>query len=230
MKTLRDVVVNPDTIYIDGRQDYAKLAQADPHFAVCGLPVGDVAWIRDGRLYVVEEKKSNDLENSVKGRRLQKQLRRCIAQADYTFLALRTSRTITWGMMSLALTKRTIMEVNKFVRWGHIVFLPAGRQDALNAIPTLITAVMTDMPSILAGTDEHPKKETKRLPPFQRAVRRLFDGVGGSLAPKLDRYFESDLSRLLSAGESELREAGAHSGIIRQIESLRKKEVNNEDD
>ena len=81
-----------DAIYVDGRQDIAGFIRRSDwdSVSVTQLPEGDYVMVTPSGLTVgIEEKKSDDLEASLRNRRLQRQLRSLEEMVNIPLLGLR---------------------------------------------------------------------------------------------------------------------------------------------
>ena len=239
MKTLREVVTT-DAIYMDAKQKRGleKLDQHPPPGFVTNtnLPCADWAWLQDGKLVAIEEKFSSDLDQSLRARRLQRQFRQMLDQADICLLGLRTEsssfinpaqmyefahytpRHFKRGMSPAA----AMLELAKWNNIGGTVFIP--HREVYQYMKELrgIIGTQKDNLSILAGNDKtRPKAST----PFQRGLKRLFDGVGQGTAEKIESGFiaadTTDLAQAMVQNEKAWRAAGAHKGIIKQLQEYR---------
>ena len=236
--SLRDIVTDQDLLYIDGNQDYAAAAKLDDRFKVLklGWHTGstprscDVAWWREGKLFAMEEKKPADLAGSLRNRRLNRELRGIVAEADVPVLGLRVLKSIgedlecdlvEFWFEDFYAGKNAhwpLLEASKWAAHGLTVFLPAAPADVLGYLVRLRDALTSaGARSILAGSDQ---KRQLGETPFERHVRRLFDGVGPILAAKLDKYFNGNFMVAINARPMMWRAAGAHKGIVKQVEEL----------
>ena len=212
-------------VLVDSHQDVARLAQDSLHkskFKVVTMPA-DYAWLtpQGDKLVLVEEKKPYDLQSSLSNRRLQRQLRANLAVADIAVLALRLQEEIEWGSSQDYIFSGDLEQVNKellqLAMWeqhGLTVFLPEiGVLDHLLQLRKIL-GMPEESRGILAGSD---KKRVKDDIPFQRAVRRLVDGVGPTTARKLDKAFKGDLVKFITAHDEMLSLSGLHRGQIRKL-------------
>lgn len=223
--TLRDIVRGPD-IYVDVHQDYAAHLKGKQGFRVelleWATPEGrasaDLAWLHGTTLVGVEEKKSGDLERSIRARRLSRQLKGLLDAADLAVLALRLELpTYTLGDVDL-------VELAGWNTYGATVFIPSeppfkfftGLRRALGKGERL---------RLLAGSDR--KRPGADDPPLARAFRRQFTSVGPKLGRQLAAYFKGyGFAQALNMRPMVWKEAGAHSGILRQLEELQKGDQN----
>lgn len=225
--SLRDIVTDSTLIYVDGNQDYASLAKQDGRFHVCklGWHTGatprscDVAWWQDGKLFAMEEKKPGDFDSSLRARRLQRELRGIVDVVDIPILGLRTRLDDYLGVGYYWIDEDwTLLEASKWTLHGLTVFLPPHKNDMLGYLVRLRDALTSaGARSILAGTDQ---KRHVGGSPFQQRVRRLLDGVGPVAAQKLDDYFQGNFMLAINARPAMWRAAGAHKGIVKQVEEL----------
>ena len=218
---------NADDIYVDGRQDVAGYVKKSSRkgFTVAKLTEGDYVFVTNGGHIVgIEEKKAHDLCNSLRSRRLQRQLRRLEGSVDIPILGLRfTNKGRSksqfspdwWQLNNLNL----IVELLKWDLRGNMVLLPSGESHLLGTL-TRIRNIMQPghhLLSIIAGDDF---KRVQDSSPFRKLVRRLIDGVGPTAAVKLEDYYEGNVRSLLDDNEDGWKEAGLHVGQRRTLGEL----------
>ena len=226
MKTLREIVTT-DSIYVDGRQDVAQEVRETRGFEVTGLPCADYAWVTGDKLVAVEEKNPKDLQPSLRARRLPKQLRAMLKEADVVLIGLRTTNS-SWDKSEYSFSNRhapksqaIMIELARWNNIGGIVFLPDWPESLPKYLKRLRNAVgaTENNLSIIAGSD---KRKPTASTPFQRGLKRLFDGVGDATAAKLEASFGErgihSLKDALPASAGLWKQAGAHRGIIKQLE------------
>ena len=231
MKTLRDIITTDD-IYMDARQ--VDMPEPPNGFQIAQLPCADWGWRQDDKLIVIEEKKSLDLEDSLRKRRLQRQIRSMMDQADIIYLGLRThggmprsSQEFAFPVASYsrrggirnASPTTVMLELAKFTNVGGIVFIPETKVYPYMLELRKALAVQSTNLSILAGTD---RKRADDKTPFAKGLRRLFTGLGEMTAAKLEDNFRErgvrSIMDALTCHSALWREAGAHRGIIKQLE------------
>ena len=81
-----------ETIYVDGHQDVAGYVKrsSSKGYSVVQLKEGDYIMVTPSGLTVgIEEKKPSDLSNSIRNRRIQRQLRTLEGMVDIPLLGLR---------------------------------------------------------------------------------------------------------------------------------------------
>ena len=216
-----EILADDKTILVDGRQDVADYIKKSKRkgFRVAKLTEGDYVMATPTGLSVgIEEKKAHDLSNSLRSRRLQRQLRRLEAVVDIPVLALRVSGQRNsfspdwWQLNNLSLP----VELLKWSLRGIVVFLPASEGDALSTLNRIRNVLQPGhhLFSIVAGTDE---KRVQESSPFRKLVRRLIDGVGPSSAEKLEEYYEGNIKALLNDNEDGWKDAGLHAGQRRTL-------------
>ena len=226
MKTLREIVTT-DSIYVDGRQDVAQEVREARGFEVTGLPCADYAWVTGDKLVALEEKKPKDLQTSLQARRLPKQLRAMLKEADVVLIGLRATQS-DWDRSEYTFSNRhapkshaIMIELARWNNIGGIGFLPAWPESLPQYLKRLRNAVgaTENNLSIIAGSD---KRKPTASTPFQRGLKRLFDGVGDATAAKLESSFIErgihSLKDALPASAGLWKQAGAHRGIIKQLE------------
>ena len=223
--TLAEIVATDD-IYIDGNQDYALEARDTCGFKVAKLEWPgpgscDIAWRKRDKLFAVEEKKPLDLTGSLEKRRLQRQLRRLVEACDVPIVGLRCTEpdyaayegfcfqtslwTPEWYMLRLA----------EWQARGLVVFLP--HAEVLPYLFRLRSVLTGEHPVVLAGTDQ---KRPEGRTPHEKALKRLFDGMGDKTAKKIITYFGGDsaLVDMLAQPLNTWKAAGANKKILAQLE------------
>ena len=216
-----------DEIYVDGRQDVAGYVKKSNKkgFTVAKLTEGDYVFVTAGGLVVgIEEKKAHDLCNSLRSRRLQRQLRRLEGAVSIPILGLRfTDKGRSkaqfspdwWQLNNLNL----IVELLKWDLRGNTVLIPATEQQVLSTLKRIKNVMQPGhhLLSIIAGDDY---KRIQDSSPFRKLVRRLIDGVGPTASIKLEEYYEGDVRALLEDNEEGWKEAGLHVGQRKTLGEL----------
>ena len=216
-----------DDIYVDGRQDIAGYIKKSNRkgFAVAKLVEGDYVFVTgEGHTVGIEEKKAHDLCNSLRSRRLQRQLRRLEGSVDIPILGLRfTDKGRSkaqfspdwWQLNNLNL----IVELLKWDLRGNIILMPAGEGQVLSTLKRIKNIMQPGhhLLSVVAGDDY---KRIQDSSPFRKLVRRLIDGVGPTAAVKLEGYYEGNVKALLADNEDGWKEAGLHIGQRKTLGEL----------
>ena len=216
-----------DDIYVDGRQDIAGYIKKSNKkgFTVAKLTEGDYVFVTAGGHTVgIEEKKAHDLCNSLRSRRLQRQLRRLEGAVSIPILGLRfTDKGRSkaqfspdwWQLNNLNL----IVELLKWDLRGSTVLIPAGEGQVLSTLKRIKNIMQPGhhLLSIIAGDDY---KRVQDSSPFRKLVRRLIDGVGPTAAVKLESYYEGSVRALLDDNEDGWKEAGLHVGQRKTLGEL----------
>ena len=152
-----------DEIYVDGRQDVAGYVKKSNRkgFTVAKLTEGDYVFVTASGLTVgVEEKKAHDLCNSLRARRLQRQLRRLEGSVDIPILGLRFTdkgRSKSqfspdwWQLNNLNL----IVELLKWDLRGNTILIPSGETQVLSTLKRVKNILQPGqhLLSIIAGDD-----------------------------------------------------------------------------
>ena len=215
-----------EKIYVDGRQDVADYVKRSNRkgFAVAKLQEGDYAMVsKTGKTIGIEEKKPPDFCNSLRSRRLQRQLRRLEKSVDIPVLALRFIRSPKgdiykpdwWQLNNLNVT----VELLKWDIRGAIIFLPADEDKLLSTLTRVRNILQpgSHLHSIVAGSDVKRVEDTT---PFSKLVRRVVDGVGAKSAKRLEEHYGSDIWALFKDDEDGWKEAGLHVGQRRTLAEL----------
>ena len=216
-----------DDIYVDGRQDIAGYIKKSSRkgFTVAKLTEGDYVFVTPANHIVgIEEKKAHDLCNSLRSRRLQRQLRRLEGSVSIPVLGLRfTDKGRSkaqfspdwWQLNNLNL----IVELLKWDLRGSTVLLPASESQVLSTLKRIRNILQPGhhLLSIIAGDDY---KRVQDSSPFRKLVRRLIDGVGPTAAVKLEDYYEGSVRALLDDNEDGWKEAGLHVGQRKTLGEL----------
>ena len=216
-----------DDIYVDGRQDIAGYIKKSSRkgFTVAKLTEGDYVFVTPANHIVgIEEKKAHDLCNSLRSRRLQRQLRRLEGSVSIPILGLRfTDKGRSkaqfspdwWQLNNLNL----IVELLKWDLRGSTVLLPASESQVLSTLKRIRNILQPGhhLLSIIAGDDY---KRVQDSSPFRKLVRRLIDGVGPTAAVKLEDYYEGSVRALLDDNEDGWKEAGLHVGQRKTLGEL----------
>jgi ERCC4-type nuclease len=216
-----------DDIYVDGRQDIAGYIKKSNKkgFTVAKLKEGDYVFVTSGGHTVgIEEKKAHDLCNSLRSRRLQRQLRRLEGAVSIPILGLRfTDKGRSkaqfspdwWQLNNLNL----IVELLKWDLRGNTILIPATEQQVLSTLKRIKNVMQPGhhLLSIIAGDDY---KRIQDSSPFRKLVRRLIDGVGPTAAVKLEDYYEGNVKALLDDNEEGWKEAGLHVGQRKTLGEL----------
>ena len=216
-----------DDIYVDGRQDIAGYIKKSSRkgFTVAKLTEGDYVFVTPANHIVgIEEKKAHDLCNSLRSRRLQRQLRRLEGSVSIPVLGLRfTDKGRSkaqfspdwWQLNNLNL----IVELLKWDLRGSTVLLPASESQVLSTLKRIRNILQPGhhLLSIIAGDDF---KRVQDSSPFRKLVRRLIDGVGPTAAVKLEDYYEGSVRALLDDNEDGWKEAGLHVGQRKTLGEL----------
>ena len=216
-----------DEIYVDGRQDVAGYVKKSNKkgFTVAKLTEGDYVFVTAGGLVVgIEEKKAHALCNSLRSRRLQRQLRRLEGAVSIPILGLRfTDKGRSkaqfspdwWQLNNLNL----IVELLKWDLRGNTILIPAADQQVLSTLKRIKNVMQPGhhLLSIIAGDDY---KRIQDSSPFRKLVRRLIDGVGPTASVKLEEYYEGDVRALLEDNEDGWKEAGLHVGQRKTLGEL----------
>ena len=216
-----------DEIYVDGRQDVAGYVKKSNRkgFTVAKLTEGDYVFVTASGLTVgVEEKKAHDLCNSLRARRLQRQLRRLEGSVDIPILGLRFTdkgRSKSqfspdwWQLDNLNL----IVELLKWDLRGNTILIPSGETQVLSTLKRVKNILQPGqhLLSIIAGDDY---KRVQDSSPFRKLVRRLIDGVGPTAAIKLEEHYEGSVKALLDDNEDGWKDAGLHIGQRKTLGEL----------
>ena len=216
-----------DDIYVDGRQDIAGYIKKSNRkgFTVAKLVEGDYVFVTsEGHTVGIEEKKAHDLCNSLRSRRLQRQLRRLEGAVSIPVLGLRfTDKGRSkaqfspdwWQLNNLNL----IVELLKWDLRGSTILIPAGEGQVLSTLKRIKNIMQPGhhLLSIIAGDDY---KRVQDSSPFRKLVRRLIDGVGPTAAVKLEDYYEGSVRALLDDNEDGWKEAGLHIGQRKTLGEL----------
>ena len=216
-----------DDIYVDGRQDVAGYVKKSNRkgFSVAKLVEGDYVFVTsEGHVVGIEEKKAHDLCNSLRSRRLQRQLRRLEGSVSIPILGLRfTDKGRSkaqfspdwWQLNNLNL----IVELLKWDLRGSTILIPAGEGQVLSTLKRIKNIMQPGhhLLSIIAGDDY---KRVQDSSPFRKLVRRLIDGVGPTAAVKLESYYEGSVRSLLDDNEDGWKEAGLHVGQRKTLGEL----------
>ena len=216
-----------DEIYVDGRQDVAGYVKKSNRkgFTVAKLTEGDYVFVTASGLTVgVEEKKAHDLCNSLRARRLQRQLRRLEGSVDIPILGLRfTDKGRSkaqfspdwWQLNNLNL----IVELLKWDLRGNTILIPSGETQVLSTLKRVKNILQPGqhLLSIIAGDDY---KRVQDSSPFRKLVRRLIDGVGPTAAIKLEEHYEGSVKALLDDNEDGWKDAGLHIGQRKTLGEL----------
>ena len=216
-----------DDIYVDGRQDVAGYVKKSNRkgFSVAKLVEGDYVFVTsEGHVVGIEEKKAHDLCNSLRSRRLQRQLRRLEGSVSIPILGLRfTDKGRSkaqfspdwWQLNNLNL----IVELLKWDLRGSTILIPAGEGQVLSTLKRIKNILHPGhhLLSIIAGDDY---KRVQDSSPFRKLVRRLIDGVGPTAAVKLESYYEGSVRSLLDDNEDGWKEAGLHVGQRKTLGEL----------
>ena len=216
-----------DEIYVDGRQDVAGYVKKSNRkgFTVAKLTEGDYVFVTASGLTVgVEEKKAHDLCNSLRARRLQRQLRRLEGSVDIPILGLRFTdkgRSKSqfspdwWQLNNLNL----IVELLKWDLRGNTILIPSGETQVLSTLKRVKNILQPGqhLLSIVAGDDY---KRVQDSSPFRKLVRRLIDGVGPTAAIKLEEHYEGNVKALLDDNEDGWKDAGLHIGQRKTLGEL----------
>tara|TARA_R110000824_G_scaffold178624_3_gene358444 strand:+ start:4523 stop:5242 length:720 start_codon:yes stop_codon:yes gene_type:complete len=216
-----------DDIYVDGRQDIAGYIKKSNRkgFTVAKLVEGDYVFVTsEGHTVGIEEKKAHDLCNSLRSRRLQRQLRRLEGAVSIPVLGLRfTDKGRSkaqfspdwWQLNNLNL----IVELLKWDLRGSTILIPAGEGQVLSTLKRIKNIMQPGhhLLSIIAGDDY---KRVQDSSPFRKLVRRLIDGVGPTAAVKLESYYEGNVRSLLDDNEDGWKEAGLHIGQRKTLGEL----------
>jgi len=216
-----------DEIYVDGRQDVAGYVKKSNRkgFTVARLAEGDYVFVTPANHIVgIEEKKAHDLCNSLRSRRLQRQLRRLEGSVSIPILGLRfTDKGRSkaqfspdwWQLNNLNL----IVELLKWDLRGSTVLLPASESQVLSTLKRIKNILQPGhhLLSIIAGDDY---KRVQDSSPFRKLVRRLIDGVGPTASVKLENYYEGNVRALLDDNEDGWKEAGLHIGQRKTLGEL----------
>ena len=216
-----------DDIYVDGRQDIAGYIKKSSKkgFTVAKLTEGDYVFVTSGGLVAgIEEKKAHDLCNSLRSRRLQRQLRRLENVVSIPILGLRfTDKGRSkaqfspdwWQLNNLNL----IVELLKWDLRGNTILIPASDSQVLSTLKRVKNILQPGhhLLSIIAGDDY---KRIQDSSPFRKLVRRLIDGVGPTAAIKLESYYEGDVRALLADNKEGWKEAGLHVGQRKTLGEL----------
>ncbi len=216
-----------DDIYVDGRQDIAGYIKKSNKkgFTVAKLKEGDYVFVTSGGHTVgIEEKKAHDLCNSLRSRRLQRQLRRLEGAVSIPILGLRfTDKGRSkaqfspdwWQLNNLNL----IVELLKWDLRGNTILIPATEQQVLSTLKRIKNVMQPGhhLLSIIAGDDY---KRVQDSSPFRKLVRRLIDGVGPTASVKLEEYYSGNVRALLEDDEEGWKDAGLHKGQRKTLGEL----------
>ena len=216
-----------DDIYVDGRQDVAGYVKKSNRkgFTVAKLTEGDYVFVTASGLTVgVDEKKAQDLCNSLRARRMQRQLRRLEGSVDIPILGLRFTdkgRSKSqfspdwWQLNNLNL----IVELLKWDLRGNTILIPSGETQVLSTLKRVKNILQPGqhLLSIIAGDDY---KRVQDSSPFRKLVRRLIDGVGPTAAIKLEEHYEGNVKALLDDNEDGWKDAGLHIGQRKTLGEL----------
>ena len=173
----------------------------------------------------IEEKKPSDLSNSLRNRRIQRQLRTLEGMVDVPLLGLRFINkpsagdyfTAQWWQLN---NLNFSVEMLKWSLRGGMVFLPPNSYEVLTTLKKIRNILQPGqhLLSIVSGSDQ--KKRVVVANPFRKLVRRLIEGVGPAAAEKLDDYYGGDAKKLLSDDAEGWKEAGLHVGQRGALEEL----------
>ena len=221
-----------ETIYVDGHQDVAGYVKrsSSKGYSVVQLKEGDYIMVTTSGLTVgIEEKKPSDLSNSIRNRRIQRQLRTLEGMVDIPLLGLRFVNDINqpygapdyfaaqwWQLNNLNFS----VEMLKWSLRGGIVLLPSHSYDVLTTLKRIRNILQPGqhLLSIVSGSDQ--KKRVVEANPFRKLVRRLIDGVGPAAAEKLDDYYGGNAKKLLNDDAEGWKDAGLHVGQRGALEEL----------
>ena len=216
-----------DEIYVDGRQDVAGYIKESNKkgFTVAKLTEGDYVFVTAGGHTVgIEEKKAHDLCNSLRSRRLQRQLRRLEGAVSIPILGLRFTDkgrskaqfSPDWWQLN---NQNLIVELRKWDLRGNTILIPASDTQVLSTLKRIKNIMQPGhhLLSIIAGDDY---KRIQDSSPFRKLVRRLIDGVGPTASIKLEEYYEGDVRALLEDNEEGWKEAGLHVGQRKTLGEL----------
>lgn len=224
-----------DTILVDTAQQsltkyMAKYPSTCEGTHIVTLPVADYLFrTADGQIVGVEEKRLPDLFNSWTSRRLQRQLRHLVQAVDIPILALRGVGEVTDNLSRWNDSfESTWLDVLKWgLAWGTVGFIP---HSDVAVLPTLrewkvVVAPGRTLLSAVTGDDRDRRKTVSAATDFQKAIRRIFEGVGPKLGERLDRHFKGNLIEAITAPVEEWQQvAGVHKGIIALVKRLRKED------
>jgi len=214
-------------IYVDGRQDVAEYIRESntEGYTVAKLDEGDYVVVTPTNVVVgIEEKKAHDLCNSLRNRRLQRQLRRLESSVGIPILGLRFTDNYGinaqfspdwWQFNNINMP----IELMKWDLRGNTVLLPARDEYVLSTLKKLRNILQPGhhLFSIVAGDDI---KRVQDSSPFRKLVRRLIDGVGPTASAKLETYYRGNVKRLLNDNEEGWKEAGLHVGQRKSLGEL----------
>tara|TARA_Y100000034_G_scaffold110249_1_gene142237 strand:+ start:283 stop:990 length:708 start_codon:yes stop_codon:yes gene_type:complete len=206
------------TFEVDYRQDLAQ----HPEVQSVTLKYGDIRFPLDEESWVIiEEKRVRDLEDSYRKRRLQRQLRNMLWSnpKGVNILGLRASSPMQVALQDTyhELTEECMLDLMKWQMIGGVIgYLPYNVEGVLRTLKNWRAILKPGQHffSIVAGTDEPPIRED--MTPTAYAIRRLFKGVGPTIANKIAAFYKQDLARALGAPDQEWLNLGAHKGILRQ--------------
>jgi len=211
-----------DTIYVDGRQDIAGHIKQSRRkkISVARLPEGDYVMVTPSGLTVgIEEKKSDDLEASLRNRRLQRQLRGLEEVVNIPLLGLRFDYEDTFCPPWWQLGRTNLsVEILKWSLRGGIVLLPSDPDRLLMTLWRIRNILQPGQHlfSIVAGTDKKPKGRS----PFHRAVQRMVEGVGPATARKLNVHYAGSLKKFLLDTDEGWKKAGMNTAQRRALGGL----------
>ena len=242
MKPIREVVTDPDTLYIDTGQDYAA-----PHISggILNFKVErrklewedepgqrtscDVAWLYGGGdLCMVEEKKAGDFDSSVQARRLQRQLRLDLREADTVIFAARFGARGIGERASYSLGEGWIQkrysDINSWQMHGYVMAVPPSPAQALSVYNDMRTLMQhpNKQLRILAGDDR--KRRVADRDATLTFLRRTFKGVGAATAVKIKNIMTEhklSLVDLYTRSPQALKSIGITPGIIAQIQTMK---------
>lgn len=172
--------------------------------------------LKSGKVVGLESKKLSDLISSHRARRLQRQLRDMFDTVDIPILILRSTGTSWRG---LAEFPDLMLDLVKFQLLGGIIaHAPADDASMYEFLGELKATLEgnRNLRTVIAGTDKKKVTGTK----FEARLQRLLDGCGPAMARRLARAFPN-ISAVLMAPETALKEAGATRPVIKQIKEMR---------
>lgn len=217
----------PTLILVDASQGEVATAakKRGPPFKVERLTEADYAWTnRHGLKIGIEEKRGPDMENSLSKRRLQRQLREMRKNLSLVVLGLRLEGE-SWGrshLFEMRMPYFSSIEMAKWEQFGQTIFLPSDNEDVLNHLKILrnILGVPENSRSVLAGDDRRGSRKPI-ADPFEKAVAGMIEGIGPTVAKKLNKAFKGSLIKMLGASDEALAKAGAHKGIRARLKAVK---------
>ncbi len=221
-------------IAVDGREGtLATVAETSDSAYRAGLEVGDVVGVTVGKVplvFGIESKLPEDLSNSRRNRRLQKELRALRESVDVPILGLRL-KAVTGdgfydfgGNVGYTLWRDEEKEIlDAIAHWstcfGPVVFLPANDAGVLRFAHSLrsVLAGGREVYNILAGAPKRAAGTT----PFTVALQGMGLWIGNKRAQALEAYYRGDFIQCINAPLDEWYSIVRDKGVVERLEKLR---------